>query len=295
MLACLVWVSSALSMVPASPSSIATDDWITTGWDCTVFGAGDVDGDGFGDVITRNGAGDLCVAHGVKGWKASNWEVLRRGVADGVQAIVAGAIDDRDGADVALVFADRTLVYSRIERGMFADETVADEAMQQRVDALRAAVADRDSGPPPHETEAPLLLHTSGDMDGDGRADAVGVFSATKPHQHRVVRIAVALHAGDDADGDGVSDAREAELGSDPHDRDTDDDGLLDGWEVNGLPRGIDPGDGALSPVRRDVILMVSRYAQLDEALARREVEKAKRLYAAQRVSYSVRRISRIE
>ena len=36
-----------------------------------------------------------------------------------------------------------------------------------------------------------------------------------------------------DTDGDGLPDAEEMELGSDPQDADTDDDGVLDGAEAN--------------------------------------------------------------
>lgn len=48
----------------------------------------------------------------------------------------------------------------------------------------------------------------------------------------------------DDADGDGLSDARERELGADPEDADTDDDGVLDGAE-SCLDEDVD-GDGLI-------------------------------------------------
>ncbi len=46
---------------------------------------------------------------------------------------------------------------------------------------------------------------------------------------------------GNDADGDGLTDAQEQALGTDPHDADTDNDGLTDGAEVN--THGTDPLD----------------------------------------------------
>ncbi|MBT8212292.1 MAG: hypothetical protein KJN71_04005 [Acidimicrobiia bacterium] len=54
-----------------------------------------------------------------------------------------------------------------------------------------------------------------------------------------------------DSDGDGLTDAEELALGTDRFDPDTDDDALLDGWEVNGHPNGT-PLPGA-DPLRKDI------------------------------------------
>jgi hypothetical protein len=50
-----------------------------------------------------------------------------------------------------------------------------------------------------------------------------------------------------DADGDGLSDASRRRLGSDPNDKDSDDDGVLDGDESN-------PGDDADGDGQKNVM-----------------------------------------
>jgi hypothetical protein len=254
---------------------VQSDDWITAGYDCAVFGAGDLDGDGRAEIVTLNGGGALCGARSVGGWKCGVWEVLRPNVPQGATELAVADVDpDSPGNEVVLRYPDRTLVYRRSGPFGLEEGRAVDIAWPSLV---KAPLAE----PPPYEPDAAELMHTGADIDGDGRLDGITVFSATRPHEHRVVRIAITAHDGPDADGDGVADAKEREIGSDPLDRDTDDDGLPDGWEVNGLPRGIEPFEGVLSPTRRDVLLLVSRYVELDEATAKREVEKSKRLYSA--------------
>lgn len=271
-----------LALALAAPQSFArSDDWCSAGHDCVLFALGDIDGDGCADVVTLNGDRKLCVAQSVHGWKAAPWEVLREAVPEGAVALEVGDFDPAlDGLEVVVRYADRALCYGKRVGTGFTEERA------WTATAVAAVEGPDVVTPPPYEPDAVCLTRLQGDIDGDGRVDALAVFTANRPHAHRVVRVTVALRASnqaetDDADGDGLTDAQERELGSDPIDRDTDDDGLLDGWEVHGLPRGVASGDGALSPVRRDVVLVVSRYEQLDEALARREVEKSKRVYAA--------------
>ncbi|HLU39564.1 MAG TPA: hypothetical protein VK081_09270, partial [Planctomycetota bacterium] len=288
MLVVLLTVAAALQPPAAEDVPIASiaartfarsEDWVTTGLDCTLFAAGDIDGDGFADVVTLNGAGQLCWAACVHGWKASPWEVLREGVAKGAVDLVVADLDPAPGCEVVVRYPERDVLFAVRDPVRFRDE-------RELQGFVPPAPSDAGDGlqpvePPPYEPDAELHATFGADLDGDGRPDAGAVFTARRPHAHRVVRVAMRLRAGPDADGDGLADADEAERGSDPHDRDTDDDGLLDGFEVHGLPRGVAAGDGTLSPTRRDVVLVVSRYAQVDEERARREVEKARRPYAA--------------
>jgi hypothetical protein len=272
------WIGPAAACAADGPAFARADDWVTTGTDCEAFAIGDVDGDGVGDVVTVNGPRSLCVAFSVAGdgtlWKASGWEVLRDGVPSGETGLLVGdVVAEWEGNEVAVRIGDRWIAYGLREKGRFTQER---EVPAPPTPSITLEPVD----PPPYEPSARAIATIVGDLDGDGRIDRATVFDATTPVPHRVLRVAVALRDDGDADGDGAPDARERDLGSDPHDRDTDDDGLLDGWEINGLPRGITGFDGTLDPRRQDVLVAVARYEQLDEAVAKREVERAKGIYA---------------
>ena len=63
-----------------------------------------------------------------------------------------------------------------------------------------------------------------------------------------------------DADGDGLDDATEETLGTDPRSSDTDNDGLLDGWEVFGFGSGVlhEPlADYGADPLVPDVFIEI--------------------------------------
>lgn len=296
----------------------ATCDWTATGHDCTLFAAGDVDGDGFAEVLTVNGARQLCAAPAVHGWKAAPWEVLREPVeaaeAVGIAVIAGGATSS--GREVALVrpggaeifggFSEWklatartvpapegvTFAAARAEGGALVGVEVSGERWQLGPDGWRKADAREPEpaatpdtvAPPPFEPEAPPLGPPfTGDVSGDGLPDALRVFTCAKPHAHRVVRVAVTPNRVlDDRDQDGLRDEDEAGLGTDPESRDTDQDGLLDGWEVHGFPRGVrGPETGSPDPLRQDVLLLVSRFEQVDEAACRAQMERVAKVYAA--------------
>ncbi len=117
--ALVVMVLRSVLAAGGEPRPVAFD-WITTGPDCKLYAAGDINGDGFADVVTVNGNRDLCVLLSVNGWKASNWT----GVASDVNPDALGlAVADVDstaaGNEIVLIEKDRVVVFSKFVDGKF--------------------------------------------------------------------------------------------------------------------------------------------------------------------------------
>lgn len=299
----------------------ASSDWVTTGTDCTVFACADVDGDGRDDVLTINGARQLCVAYSVRGEKASGWNVLREGVPAGAIGLASWSREltatpsiylatrealwlEPSGPEASAAWREAPIAVppplgdsapSPIEAALvFGREFfLRTDARWFTHEPGSCCFAPTTAGPstpgdavsvPPYEPAGSSgtkpISFFEGDVNGDGRRDTFVVFAATVPHAHHVVRLALASAIGTgDLDSDGVTDEREAKLGTDPLDRDTDDDGLLDGWEVDDLPCAFRNLDWPLDPRRQDVIVYVSCYAQLEVTAARIELDRSKSLY----------------
>ncbi len=271
---------------PAAPAPTAppastpkTNDWTLTGTDCALFAAGDLDLDGFADVFTINGPKQLCVAYSVNGWKASGWEVLAEAVDDG-----ATALEFVPGAEPAVDvhYADRVVRYGSYKDGKLTRFKDALPATP-----IKPVESPFPLAPPPYDPGAKLLFVASADFSKDGVADYLGIFDCTLPHPYRAVRLLIAPNgANPDQDGDGLTDAEEAALGTDPLDNDTDNDGLLDGFEVKGLPRGANAGPGTqLSPLHQDVICIIGPYEGIDVAGETKELARSAELFAALKTS----------
>ncbi len=100
------------------------------------------------------------------------------------------------------------------------------------------------------------------DVTGDGRCDLVVQHQGPDYYASKEAdcSVYVAYVRGDaDRDRDGLTDAEEEALGTDPLDRDTDYDGLPDGWEVHGF-RGMDLKSLGASPLRKDVFVLNQPY-----------------------------------
>lgn len=265
--------SSSLSLHDGTPKS---NDWVSTGTDCSLFTAGDLDRDGYADVFTLNGLRQLCVAYSVSGWKAAPWEVLAENVDDGAIGLkfVAG-----EAPAIDVLYADRAVRYGAWKDG----KLVRESATRPSSGAIAPVASAIPLTPPPLDPSAKLLSVFQADFSKDGVSDFAGVYECTLPYPYRAVRLAITPNATvADQDIDGLLDTEERSLGSDPLDSDTDDDGLLDGWEVNGLPRGIDGGkDTKLSPLHQDVICVVTPYEGTDVAAETKELARAAELYRA--------------
>jgi hypothetical protein len=104
-----------------------------------------------------------------------------------------------------------------------------------------------------------------GDADGDGDLDLFEFRYGSERHTAHQVTLRRRVSAGEtDPDHDGLTNLMEKVIGSDPLDPDTDGDGLLDGWEADGV-RGLDlPGMGC-SPLHFDLVCLISRFSTVKQ------------------------------
>jgi len=123
-------------------------------------------------------------------------------------------------------------------------------------------------------------IHWEGDVDGDGDLDVVEFRYGTERHTQYAVYLYRRVGPQEsDNDGDGLDHDAEVLAGSDPLLPDSDGDGLLDSWEVNGF-RGLDLPKMGCSPKRADVVCLVSRFSNLKPEDAEKELARAKKFYA---------------
>ena len=200
----------------------------------------DLDGDGVPDA-----------EEAVLGTSPNDADSDDDGVPDGVEWNLA-CDGDLDGAsNAADADSDNDGLPDGLERGAGAPVAATD---------LLAFnfFADLD----PASATSPLRADSDGDGQRDGLEDTNGNGRVDPgegdPNSAASQSIVV------DQDGDGLADVEETRLGSNPHDRDSDDDGVLDGDEANaafdfdhdGLPGALDPDsddDGIGDGVERGV------------------------------------------
>lgn len=326
----LQWIGFCAVLSPLHAGEpLPASDWITTGVDCKRFAAGDVDGDGFADLLTINGNRDLCWAPSVNGWKSGGWRVLANDLSP--EAVGLG-MAVRDGKRRVVVVESGRVVAIALVAGATAGERIVVAALDGQVfsglddggegvvrdaagkrwrlgdDGRQASVAEDPpertldvatvTGPP-YDPDASIMQRFDSGFAPSGGRLAWAAFVTARPHPHVVVRNAVveSPDAGD-SDFDGLSDADEEKLETNPRDRDTDGDGLLDGWEVNGMPAGRvsdrgpavalyradaegDARDQQLNPRRKDVIVNVSYFEQVDRKQFGGEIPRVQAAYRA--------------
>lgn len=123
-------------------------------------------------------------------------------------------------------------------------------------------------------------IQLEGDVDHDGDLDVVEFRYGKEPHTANAILLYRQISSAEtDSDSDGLSNDAEREIGTDPMNSDTDGDGLLDGWETGSF-RGIDLKALGCNPRHLDVVCLVSRFSNLKEADANRELERVVKFYA---------------
>lgn len=118
------------------------------------------------------------------------------------------------------------------------------------------------------------------DMDNDGDDDLIEYRYGTEKHTAHDIFIYRSLAAkNEDQDTDGLTNQQEVDLKTDPLNPDTDNDGLLDGWET-GTYRDLDLKGLGCNPLRIDMICLISRYSNVDEKHVNSEIARVKKTYA---------------
>ena len=166
---------------------------------------------------------------------------------------------------------------------------VADASAAQRVAASTPAIS-----PPPYDPDASEVARLTSSFAPEGGLLAWTVFRTDRPYRHLVTRVSVLESpAKGDSDADGLGDDEERALGTDAGNRDTDGDGLLDGWEVHGLPRSVELGSRVglysaasdeqrprqLDPRRQDVLVAVSYFPSADVESFRKQMGQVEDVY----------------
>lgn len=134
---------------------------------------------------------------------------------------------------------------------------------------------------PPKNLKPNALLRT-GDFNGDKINDVLAFNCGTHKYSRNDLQLYLGISTAKgvkDHDGDGLSDKQEKKLGSNPYDLDSDDDGLLDGWEVNGYG-GLDLAAMGCSPTRQDVLVYLQRWSDVDGARVAKDWKRIVDYYA---------------
>lgn len=244
---------------------------VSVSGDVLLVGArGDNSGTGSAYVFRRNGTtwteeAKLTASGGAAGDQLG-WSVSVSG-----NAAVAGAPGDDSGAGAAYVFRYGGMTWDTGTRLTASDRAVTDEFGQSVAIAGNVAVVGAwhddatstlDSGSAylfvlggtGWSAEAKFTASDAASDDGFGFAVAVddtavvGAFQDDDGGSNSGSAYFFAV----DSDGDGLTDAREGDLGTNPDDPDTDNDGVFDGTEVDaamggGCPDPLEPdsdGDG---------------------------------------------------
>lgn len=131
------------------------------------------------------------------------------------------------------------------------------------------------------QAESPDFATASADFDKDGLEDLLMFRRTAVRHTGSDVYLLYSQPQNpSDSDHDGLSDAEEARIGSNPNLRDSDGDGLLDGWEMSSY-RDLDFKALGCSPTHIDLVCYVQRVEDVDEKHVLTELEKVRATFAS--------------
>ncbi len=119
-----------------------------------------------------------------------------------------------------------------------------------------------------------------GDFDNDGDQDLVEFRLGNELHTGNEVLLRRGITAGEnDIDHDGLTNDEEKTLGTDPYNPDTDNDGLLDGWEVHGY-RGLDLKAMGCDPRHIDLVCLISRFDPVKDDKVKSQIDRVAKTYS---------------
>ncbi|MEK6703531.1 MAG: hypothetical protein AABZ53_14820 [Planctomycetota bacterium] len=285
-LLCSILIAASHALPPGEPKPF---EWSTTGSDCAHYVGADVNADGFDDLLCLGPDGKLWLALNVHCWKSGGWQVVVDKFPAKPMRIVRPKAGDAKHT-ITVVCEGQFVELQDYKDGKFA--VITPKPGEGPADPPSSLTP---TTPPVYDTDAKVFETTSADLNADGIPDTITIFDATKPYAHHAVAVVLTPNPkSGDQDSDGLTDDQELALGTDLFNRDTDGDGLLDAWEVNALPRGIDVGplikfykkDASdadkniqLNPLRQDVICALSYFEGVDPKQFQGEMTKVNAVY----------------